>query len=220
MYDQSDKIELSLIIAIVNCGLGTKVYRIAKNHGVAGGTTFLGRGTSGNHFLEILALSETKKEIVLMMCSKAIGQTALEQINKELKLNKPNHGIAFTLPIECAVGCSTCNDLKISRSDKKMQTYKTIFTIVEKGKAEIVIEAASKAGSRGGTIINARGSGIHETSHLFHLDIEPEKEVVLIISEDSAVEKITQAIAEAVKIDEPGNGIIFIQSVDQVFGLR
>ena len=101
-----------------------------------------------------------------------------------------------------------------------MQAYKSIFSIVEKGKDVTVIEAAKEAGSKGGTIINARGSGIHETSHLFHLDIEPEKEVVLILSEESAVEKITEAIAKAVRIEEPGNGIIFVQSVDQVFGLR
>lgn len=220
MNDPSDKFKLTLVIAIVNCGLGSKVYKIAKNNGVAGGTTFLGKGTSGNQILEILGLSETKKEIVLMMCQRTVGLNVLEELGREMKLSKANHGIAFMLPIDYAVGCSTCNDCGKIRSEKKMQAYKSIFTIVEKGKAETVIEAAKEAGSKGGTIINARGSGIHETSHLFHLDIEPEKEVVLILSEESAVEKITEAIAKAVRIEEPGNGIIFVQSVDQVFGLR
>ena len=44
-----------------------------------------------------------------------------------------------------------------------------------------MIDAATAAGSKGGTVINAR-SGIHEEQTLF-MDIEPEKEIVLIISD-------------------------------------
>ena len=65
------------------------------------------------------------------------------------------------------------------------------------------MDAATEAGARGGTIINARGSGIHETSKLFAMEIEPEKEIVLIISEVAQAESITSAIREKMKIDEP-----------------
>ena len=56
-----------------------------------------------------------------------------------------------------------------------------ILTVVEKGHAEEVIDAAVQAGSHGGTIINARGSGVHETATLFGLGIEPEKELVICL---------------------------------------
>lgn len=76
-----------------------------------------------------------------------------------------------------------------------------------------------EAGSKGGTIINARGSGIHETSKIFSMAIEPEKEIVLILSEEESTEGIVASIRKKLKIDEPGNGIIFIQEVSKTYGL-
>jgi len=91
--------------------------------------------------------------------------------------------------------------------------------VVDKGKAEDVIDAATAAGSRGGTIINARGSGIHETSKLFFMDVEPEKEIVMILSEKKDAEAIISSIREKLDIEQPGKGIIFVQEVSKVYGL-
>lgn len=70
-----------------------------------------------------------------------------------------------------------------------------------------------------GTIINARGSGIHETSKLFSMEIVPVKEVVLIISEKHLTDKLASSISTDLKMSEPGNGIIFIQDVCKTYGL-
>ncbi|MDD2441331.1 MAG: P-II family nitrogen regulator, partial [Eubacteriales bacterium] len=97
--------------------------------------------------------------------------------------------------------------------------YQAISVVVDKGRAELVIDAAARAGSKGGTIINARGSGIHETQKLFAMAVEPEKELVLILSRHDQTEAIVDAIREDLKIDEPGNGIMFIEPVSQAYGL-
>jgi nitrogen regulatory protein PII len=81
------------------------------------------------------------------------------------------------------------------------------------------VEAAAKAGSKGATIINARGSGIHETSRLFAMDIEPEKEIVLIVSDSDSTDHIVASIRENFQIEKPGNGIVFVQNVTQAYGL-
>ena len=91
--------------------------------------------------------------------------------------------------------------------------------VVDKGKGESVIDEATKAGSTGGTIIKARGSGIHETSKVFNMDIEPEKEIVIIITEKEKTEDIVNSVRHGLKIDEPGKGIIFVQEVKKAFGL-
>lgn len=97
--------------------------------------------------------------------------------------------------------------------------YNSIFVIVYKGNAELVIEAANKAGSKGGTIINARGAGTHETAKVFAMDIEPEKEIVLILSEVESTQKIVDAINAELKIEEPGNGIVIVQNVSKTYGI-
>ena len=51
------------------------------------------------------------------------------------------------------------------------------------------------------------------------MDIEPEKEIVLILSEKKDTEAIISSIREKLNIKEPGKGIIFVQEVSKVYGL-
>ena len=220
MQNVHDKKELTLICMIVNFGLGSKAIKIAKKNGVSEGTVFLGRGTIKNRLLEILDLNDSRKEIVLMIADKTTANQALDVLNKELAFFKPNHGIAFTLSVVDLLGIKNCQyqDNQTIRGEENAM-YQAIFTIVDKGNAENVITAANKAGARGGTIINARGSGIHETHTLFSMEIEPEKEMVLIISKNNLTDVIVSSIRKDLQIDEPGKGIIFVLDVNKTFGL-
>lgn len=215
-----EQTEFELICVIVNFDLGSKIIKVAKQQGVTGGTIFLGTGTIKNRILEFLDLYEIRKEIVIMIADKTVAYNALEDLNQRFNFEKPNHGIAFSIPVKNTFGLTRFkgNDFNESRGVENTM-YNVIFTIVDRGKAESVIEAANQAGSRGGTIIHARGSGIHETAKLFAMDIEPEKEVVMILSEQNLTEAITTSIKEKMEIDKPGNGIIFIQDVNKTYGL-
>lgn len=212
--------EFNLICVIVNFGLGSDVLKFSKQHGVSGGTIFLGKGTIKNAFLELLDLSESRKEIVLMATDATMEDTLLIELNKKYKFSKPNHGIAFTTSIINILGKSGCG-CKANYEGRGVEDsmYNLIMAIVERGKAEAAIEAARAAGSKGGTIIHARGSSIHETSKVFSMEIEPEKEIVLIISENNLTDKIAEAIKDHLHMDEPGNGIIFIQPINKILGL-
>ncbi len=220
MQNVHNEKELTLICMILNFGLGSKAIKIAKKNGVSEGTVFLGRGTIKNRLLEFLDLNDSRKEIVLMMADKTTANQALDVLNKELAFYKPNHGIAFTLSVVDLLGIKSCQcqDNQIIRGEENTM-YQAIFTIVDKGNAENVITAANKGGARGGTIINARGSGIHETHTLFAMEIEPEKEMVLIISKNNLTDTIVSSIREDLQIDKPGKGIIFILDVNKTLGL-
>lgn len=221
MQNNSDIKEFELLCAIVNSGLGSKVMKLAKQNGIQGGTIFLGKGTVNNPILEFLELSDVRKEIVIMLGEKTIANNALEAINDKFNLSKPNHGIAFTSPVIGILGTTSLNCKGVNEKRGAENTmYNSIYVVVDKGKAEDVVDVAKKVGARGGTIINARGSGIHETSKLFSMDIEPEKEIVLILTEENLTDSITSTVRKQLEIDKPGNGIIFVQSVNKAFGLR
>jgi len=209
-----------LIYVIVNHGMGSKVLRKAKDCGITGGTIVLGRGTISNVILNFLSLYDERKEIVLMAADNHIADCALESLNKKFQFEKPNHGIAFTTRTGEIYGssCIVHEENEEERGEGRSM-YKIIITIVNKGKAEDVIDAAKAAGSKGGTIINARGSGIHETSKVFHMDIEPEKEMVYILSKADVTETIVSSIREKLEIDKPGNGLVFIQDINNVYGV-
>ncbi len=209
----------SLITVIVNSGGGSRVLSVAKRFGITGGTVCLGRGTVKSGLLKFLEVNDVHKEIVLMVSEACLAHRIIDDLNGEFKFCKKNHGIAFVMPIDKVFGISRFQCGINTEEDVEEVMYQAIFSIVEKGKAEAVVEAAEKAGSRGGTIISARGSGIHETSKLFAMDIEPQKEIVLIISPAENTDAIVQSIRDELHIDDPGQGITFIQDVMHAYGL-
>ncbi len=210
-----------LICVIVNYGLGSKVLKIAKQEGISGGTVLLGKGTVKNRLLEILEINDIRKEVVLLVTDCALVDAALKSLDREVQFRKPYHGIAFTIPVGAFLGTGDYNyKSHFIDGGKKENMYQSLFIIVDKGKGEDVMSAATSAGARGGTIINARGSGIHETSKLFNMEIEPEKELVMILAENALIDSIVSEVSTAMEIDKPGNGILFLLNVNKIMGLR
>ncbi len=215
-----DKKSIIMIYAIVNRDAGSKVLYIAKSCGLTGGTVFLGRGTINNNLLKALALNDTKKDVVLLIAEESIGTEFLNKLSTELNLHKRNQGIAFIMNLNyvCGSKCHNCCSAKNDR-DEEITMYQSVYIIIDKGKGEMAVDAATTAGAKGATIIIARGSGIHETSKLFNMDIEPEKEIVMIILKSEITDQVVASIRNELDIDKPGNGIIFVQNVRQIYGL-
>ena len=221
MNDNPQATDYELIYVIVNHGSGSKVLHRAKKHSITGGTIYLGRGTLKNRVLEFFGIIDERKEIVVMASDTKTADEVIDILDQEFHFEKPHHGIAFTLPV-CGVLGSTlykCDEIYTERGESNTM-YNLITTIVDRGKGEFVVDAATKAGAKGATIVNARGSGIHETSRVFAMEIEPEKEMVYILVKNEITEDVVSSIREELKIDEPGKGIIFVQSVNKTHGLH
>lgn len=220
MVDFKEAPKLELIYIIADYGLGSRILQKAKQHGILGGTVLLGKGTVNNYLSNLLSLYDERKEIVLMGTDSSTCEHVLTELNEKFQFDKPNNGIVFTTDLCKIVGTSCFGNSK-NKDERGVNNsmYQIITTIVDRGKAEDVIEAAKVAGSKGGTIINARGSGVHETSKLFNMEIEPEKEIVLILSKKDVTKNIVSSIRENLKIDEPGKGIMFIQDTNITYGI-
>jgi len=94
-----------------------------------------------------------------------------------------------------------------------------IVAIVERGKADKLVDAAKAAGARGATIFYGRGTGANEAKRLFNLHIDSAKEVILTLVEKDKVRAIKEAMVEAGELRKPGTGIIFTLPVSSVIGL-
>lgn len=209
---------LEMLVVIVEQNKASKVLHLADEKGVTASVAMLGRGTASRTIFDYLGLND-KKKAVLMLFGKTEEITDLaDYLVEKLEMNKPNHGIAY---IESAFNVfGTEDNANGSENIKRGENmYNAIYTIVEKGNADDVIEAAQKAGSRGGTVMHARGSGSEEARKVFNMLIEPEKEIVLIISEEAKTKDIVESIRKETQIEEEGKGIIFVTNVEQTYGL-
>lgn len=219
MSEFSNATSFELIYFIVNHGMGSKLLTKAKKYGVKGGTILYGNGTVSNSILNFLSLYDERKEIVIIGAETSIAEYAIANLNRKFQFEKPNHGIVFTINVSKVVGSRLSMNQATKERDVKEPMYQLITTIVNRGEAENVVEAAYKAGSKGGTIIHARGAGVNESMKLFSMDIEPEKEVVLILSRTEVTDNVVLSIRDKMQLDQPGNGIIFIQDVKNAYGV-
>jgi nitrogen regulatory protein PII len=213
-------VSLDLLVVIVDRGKGSRVLKLARQNGVTGGTIMLGHGTFRSKNALYIDDINVRKDVVLMLSDQKIAEKAIRNIDQEMDLIQPNHGIGFMLSVHDLLGTFMCRkEQDQAMKGDKAAMMQAIFTIVNKGLAETVVKAAESAGSRGATVINARGAGVHETARLFSMDIEPEKEIVLILVNDTVCQPVVHAIREAAELDQPGKGLLFTVDIRESCGL-
>ena len=102
-------------------------------------------------------------------------------------------------------------------SDKNFQA---IVCIVNNGFADAAMDAARAVGARGGTVMSARGTANLEAEKAFHIQIQPEKEMIMIIVSEDIKEDVMHALYRSVGTHTPAHGIAFAMPVDGVVGVN
>ncbi len=97
--------------------------------------------------------------------------------------------------------------------------FEMILCIVNAGFSETVMDAAKEVGARGGTVIHARGTANKEAEQFFHITIQPDKEMVLILVPVEIKDDVLHAIYRSAGLKSEGQGIAFSLPVDDVVGL-
>ena len=103
--------------------------------------------------------------------------------------------------------------------ENKEMNCSLLVTIVNRGFSDDVMDAAREAGARGGTIMYAHGAGQKETDTFFGISIHPEKEMVLIVTDEENRANLMRAIANKVGIADEGAGITFSLPVKDISGI-
>lgn len=97
--------------------------------------------------------------------------------------------------------------------------YEVIFCIVNAGFSDTVMDAAKEFGARGGTVIRARGTANTEAEKLFHITIQPEKEIVMMVVPHEIRDDILHALYREAGLNTPGQGIAFSLPVEATAGI-
>lgn len=100
-----------------------------------------------------------------------------------------------------------------------MSKFDCIMTIVDGGYSEIVVDAAKSSGSKGATIINARGSTNKEPNKFFKLNIQPDKQIVMILSLQTQTKEIVEAISKAAGMNTKAHALSFVLPVEDAIGM-
>ncbi len=237
-FDKREKVSaLSLVVTIVNRNQGNYFVNQFQDAGASLSMVLFGYSMPPVEVQHLLAINETRKDIVL-----SIGRTSDVEKMKAIAKNRFSvseqaKGILFATPIDGIGGILVykylsdqnrevrdnkmteeikSNDVKTALNKKD---YSLILAIVNKGNTDLVMEAARKAGARGGTITVARGTGNQDLAKEYGIVIQPEKEMVFIVVPNDIKDKVMKAIYDDAGISTKGMGIVISLPISDTIGL-
>jgi nitrogen regulatory protein PII len=190
------------ILTVVEHGLGEKLAGVTREAGARGGTIRVGRGELNSPILQALALADVERDLLITLVTDDELEPVLHAIvnapffkrGRGGKANKK--GETFVVPMG-------------GRNMTSENEYEMISVIVNRGYADDIMKAARKAGARGGTIFNARGTGKPDDEKFFGITVVPEKEELVILAERATAPAILEAIEKLPCLTTPGIGIMF-----------
>jgi hypothetical protein len=207
--------DASLFFVIVNRGKANDLLHKAQAIGATGGTILLGEGTMQSTFYDLLGINQTHKEVLLMAVPDQVNDQLYNMLREHFKLHKRFRGIAFSVPYR---PWRPGDDTPMVSHRHTDAPYLCLFTIVERGLGDECMAIAREAGARGGTIIHAHGAGVPQDFY-FPLVIEPQKDMVLIVTPRAGAAAIHKAIFTRMELQKTGKGIIFTLPVLSTVGL-
>lgn len=87
------------------------------------------------------------------------------------------------------------------------------------GFSEDVMDAARPMGASGGTVFHSRMVGNEEGMNFWKINVQQEREVVLILAREEDKMSIMKAVGEKCGMQSEAQGIAFSVPVDKVAGL-
>ncbi|MBO4540396.1 MAG: P-II family nitrogen regulator [Bacilli bacterium] len=239
-YEENHElIQLGLVITVVAHGQAGAIEDRLKKCDCALMLRAHGSGTATSEFYEALGINDSKKQIIFSVLRKDRWSELSSSLEKRFSVSSFSRGISFFVPMNSISGVSVYKmlankqqiDYTVKRKTRKEVTpmdqvsnqikkeYVAIFAVVNSGFTDLVMDAARSNGARGGTIINARGTGNKEIESFFGVVITPEKEIVMILVPENISDTVISAINKQAGIDTKGQGIVFSLPVDAVAGL-
>lgn len=214
--------QIRLIILIAHGALASKAETLFQKQSVPLLYRTNGKGSATSEMIDILGLSDSKREILVGISSKEDAHELLEKMKHRLVLKRIDSGIAFTLPIN-ALSNRALQVIRKDTSERKEtimnQKHALILTIINQGYSEDVAKHARNAGATGGTVVHCRRVSDEPLLNYWGFSSQEEKEIMAIVCEEENKTDIMNAISQNCGLHSEANGIVLSLPIDEVAGI-
>ena len=187
----------------------------------------LGLGTVANDILDYFGLESNEKAVAFSVLEEDTWTDTKKKLQRELQIDAPGGGIAFTIPLSSIGGKKALQFLlekedysKGEESTLKDTNHQLIIVIAEQGYTNLIMDAARGAGAYGGTVIHAKGTGMEIAEKFMGVSLAAEKEIIFIVTKTSVKNDIMQAIMKDAGPGSKAKAIVFSLPVTDTAGLR
>jgi len=187
----------------------------------------LGKGTAGHDRMSMLGLSSAEKAVCFAIITDGIWPELKSRLQKQLLIDVPGTGIAFTIPLSSISGkrelsffTDGLNYTREGVSEMTNTDNELVIVICNQGYSETVMDAARSVGAAGGTVIHAKGTGARKAEAFLGISLASEKDVIFIVSKTAERTALMDAITKEAGIETPAGAISFSLPVSDTAGLR
>lgn len=198
---------MQLLRAILPRGKGSEFMKTIKDDGAIVITCYYGYGSASESIQSKLKVNKIRKEIVMAILDDENAKIAMDEL--EEKLVKINTGVAFTSKLEYKWESNLQNE----------SNYQDLYVIVDRHEGQKAVAIAQENGAKGVTLIHGRGSAKEVKSILLNMNVEPEKDIVIMLVKNDIAENIKDAIYDNMNLNKENKGIIYSLPVMEVRGL-
>lgn len=196
-----------------------------ETFGVTVSLRTVGAGTAVRETLSTLGLEQTEKAVLFAMITTDTWPRLQKALRRELRIDVPGTGIAFTVPVSSIGGKRALQFLtehqtfvRKEENTLKDTHYELLLVISNQGHTGSIMDAARAAGAGGGTVLHAKGTGMEGAAHFMGVELVNEKELVLIVTRTARKNAIMKAIMDGA--DPRAGAIVFSLPVTDTAGLR
>lgn len=198
-----------------------------KENNVEVGNISYGRGTATYDVLDYLGLEDDEKTIFTSVVSDDTWKKLKLGLKEELEIDVPGTGVCFIVPLSSFGGKRELSYLldgqeykKGKESIMKETNNELIIAITNYGHNAEVMEAAKKAGAKGGTMLHGRGLGLKDAQKFLGVSLVSEKEIILIVTSKEDKNNIMKAIIDEAGVETKAGTICFSLPVSDVTGIK
>lgn len=190
------------------------------------------QGTAKTEILDICGLQGRTRLVTAVIMPQRVVPRLYEKLEELIQIGKRGKGVAVSIPLtgvqesmmrlmnEEAAG--KMREL-IERDEQRMKSeakFSMIIVSVAEGYSDAVIDAASKAGARGGSVLRGRKRGSEAMVQFLGISMQEEQEFVMIIVPKEKKAQIMREIGASCGLRSEAHGIILSIPVDEVAGLE
>ena len=219
--------ELSMMVTITERSKLTTFLSFYRERQVPVQFISLALGTASNETLNYLGLERSDKCVFASFVTDEKWEELRRGLRRELQIDVPGMGIAFTVPLSSIGGRRELQFLtehqnyqKGEESTMKDTKYELLVVIANHGYSDLIMDAARGAGAAGGTVIHAKGTGTDLVRKFFGVSIASEQEMVFILARSEAKKPIMKAIMAKAGIQSAAQSLVFSLPVGDIAGLR
>ena len=223
---------LYYIITITNRVMGSKHFLdFYRAFGAPVVFSALGRGTASDDVLSYLGLEATEKSVLFSVVTPQVKDVLMRELVDTMHIDRPGSGIAACMHLSSVGGRTALDylisgkpdaqpDMSVKEEDLMNESgYQLIVAITNTGYTDTVMEAASAAGARGGTVIHARATDAENAGKFFGMAITEEREMIFLVTPADKRAAIMQSIMEKAGAGTEAQTAVFSVALDDVAGL-